>query len=283
MSKKRLDVLLLELGWVDCRNRARAEIMSGRVLVNGEKCDKPGVKVNPDAEIKLLGSLNPYVSRGGLKLAGAYQDLGFSVEGKIVVDVGASTGGFTHFSILHGAEIVYAVDVGYGQLAWSLRQHSRVITMERTNARHLTKDIFTAGIPEVALVDVSFISLKKILPVLSQLSVREIVALVKPQFEAGKEKVGKKGVIRSPQIHREILIDILSFLNTCGYVEKGLTFSPLKGPQGNLEFFFYAEANLQQVPGSASEELEAKVEKVIASALNFWGSTEPGQADEVQN
>ena len=274
MSKIRLDVLLQEQGFIHNRSRARAEIMTGRVLVDGQKCDKPGTKVDPKAEITLLTPSNPYVSRGGLKLASAYEEWGFSLEGKAVVDIGASTGGFTHFALLHGASRVYAVDVGYGQLDWSLRNHARVITMERTNARNLRREDFTRECPVLALVDVSFISLKKIVPVLAQLSVNEAIALIKPQFEAGKDKVGKKGVIRSPQIHREVLLDILRVWRSYGYMEKGLTFSRLPGPQGNLEFFFYAEAVKELAEVELSEEdLEIRVEEVVEAAWKYIEET----------
>jgi len=273
VSKKRLDILLQERGLVRCRNRAKTEIMSGKVLVDGQKCDKPGTPVSQHSEVRLLSPSHSYVSRGGLKLAGAWAQLGFSVKNKIIIDIGASTGGFTHFTLLNGARKIYAVDVGYGQLDWSLRQDPRVIPMEKTNARYLHQDDFSLELLDMGLVDVSFISLKKIIPVLRQLQVAEIITLVKPQFEAGKNKVGKKGVVKSRQVHREVLADLARFLRDYGYLEKGITFSPVKGPRGNLEFFFYAvSSDAGDAGGSHTENLEEYTAKVVEEAWSYFGA-----------
>lgn len=238
VEKKRLDILVLESGLVSHRNRARAEIMAGNVLVNGRVCDKPGTMVAAESEVSLLPERNPYVSRGGLKIEGAAADLGFSFEGKIVLDAGASTGGFTDFALRHGAVKVYAVDVGYGQLDWNLRNDSRVVNLERTNIRYLRKE--TIGeTPDIATVDLSFISLKKIIPVLMEIGIPEIIALIKPQFEAGRDKVGKRGVVRDPEVHRQVVNGIIEFGKSLGLKVKGVAPSRLKGPRGNVEFFIY--------------------------------------------
>ncbi len=238
VAKKRLDLLLVEKELVAHRNRARAEIMSGNVRVDGKVCTKPGTNVSPSSEIEILQGKNPYVSRGGLKLAGAAKDLGFYFQHKVVLDVGASTGGFTDYALHEGALKVYAIDVGYGQLDWKLRQSSRVVTMERTNIRYL-KPEHLAEVPHIATVDVSFISLQKVLPVLVHVGIPEIVALIKPQFEAGKDKVGKKGVVRDPAVHREVINEIERYAAGLDLLLIGTTVSCLKGPQGNTEYFMY--------------------------------------------
>ncbi len=238
--KKRLDVLLVERGLFAQRNRARAEIMAGSVLVDGQRCDKPGTPVAETSEITLLPAGNPYVSRGGLKMAGAVEDLGYTFNGKVVLDAGASTGGFTDFALQHGALRVYAVDVGYGQLDWKLRRDPRVMIMERTNVRYLQREDLPE-VPDVAVVDVSFISLTKILPALVDVGIPEIIALVKPQFEAGREKVGKKGVVRDPAVHTAVLAKIKEFAAGLGLKTVATVPSRLQGPQGNTEFFTYLQ------------------------------------------
>lgn len=249
MSKERLDTLLVKKGFFETRTRASSEVMAGRVLVNGVKCEKPGTKFLPEVKLEVCTPGNPYVSRGGLKMAGAFNELGFSFKGKVVLDVGASTGGFTHFALCHGAEKVYAVDVGYGQLDWSLRRDSRVINLERINARYLDLEELEET-PHIATVDVSFISLQKIIPVLAKIGIKEIVALVKPQFEAGREDVGKKGVVSDPEVHREVLSSITSFSREQGYVLEGVAFSGVKGPKGNVEYFIYLRGDRKSPSGS---------------------------------
>ncbi len=232
--KLRLDVLLLQRGLVDSREQGRRLIEAGQVLVGDQLIDKPGTQVPADAEVRLKASL-PYVSRGGLKLAAALESFAIDPAGKVCVDVGASTGGFTDCLLQHGASRVYAVDVGYGQLAWSLRQDSRVVVLERTNIRYLE------SLPEpcdLATIDVSFISLELVLPVVLRLLKpgADIVALVKPQFEAGKDQVGKGGVIRDPAVHRAVLEKICRWAEANGLSVMGLVRSPLLGPAGNIEF-----------------------------------------------
>ena len=241
-NKTRLDVLLVERGYLETRQKAQATIMSGLVFVKGQRVDKPGTAVPNDAEIEVRGNVLKYVSRGGLKLEKAMATFPVQLEGAICGDIGASTGGFTDCMLQNGARKVYAVDVGYGQLAWSLRSDERVVCMERTNARYLTHE----QIPEeldFASVDVSFISLKLILPPLCGLLRQggHVACLVKPQFEAGKEKVGKKGVVRDPAVHLEVLEHFLEHAKESGFTVLGLTYSPIRGPEGNIEYLGYLE------------------------------------------
>jgi len=237
--KSRLDVLITERGLCESRERAKAVVMSGCVYVNGQKAVRSGMKVSHDAEIEVRAGL-PYVSRGGVKLSKALGAFDINVDGKTCIDCGASTGGFTDCLLQNGAKLVYAVDVGYGQIAWSLRSDPRVITMERTNIRNVTADMFEPK-PEFAVLDLSFISLALVLPVVKNLLTENGMALclVKPQFEAGREKVGKKGVVRNPETHEDVLFAFIDNANKAGFVIKGLTFSPIKGPEGNIEFFGY--------------------------------------------
>lgn len=258
MAKKRLDILLVERGLLDSRQKAQAMIMSGQVYVNGYPVNKSGSPIEETAELEVRGKALPYVSRGGLKLEKAMEVFPISLKGKTAADIGASTGGFTDCMLQNGAEKVYAVDVGYGQLAWNLRQDSRVICLERTNARYLT----TEQIPEpldFASVDVSFISLKLILPTLRKLMGPEgqAVCLVKPQFEAGRDKVGKKGVVRDPAVHLEVLEHFLEHGTQAGFSIAGLTYSPIRGPEGNIEYLGY----LTTLPASLSDiDLKGLVE-----------------------
>ena len=237
MKKERLDVLLVQRGLSTSRERAKADIMSGLVYVAGQRVDKAGTSVPEDAEIELRGSSLAFVSRGGLKLEKALDTFGVTPEGKICVDCGASTGGFTDCMLKRGAEKVYAIDVGYGQLAWSLRSDERVVVMERTNIRYVTHEQVTDEI-QLAVIDVSFISLRRVLPAVKALLAPEgeIVCLIKPQFEAGKEKVGKKGVVRDISVHKEVLRDFVANAESLGFGVKGITFSPIKGPEGNIEY-----------------------------------------------
>lgn len=241
--KKRLDVLLVERGLADSRQRAQAVIMSGQVYVKDQKVDKAGTQVEEDAPIEVRGQTLAYVSRGGLKLEKAMQTWPIALTGAICGDIGASTGGFTDCMLQNGAVKVYAVDVGYGQLAWSLRSDERVVCLERTNARYLTHEQVPDEL-DFASVDVSFISLKLILPALRGLlkDDGQVVCLVKPQFEAGREKVGKKGVVRDPAVHLEVLEHFLGHAKEAGFTVKGMTFSPIRGPEGNIEYLGWLSA-----------------------------------------
>lgn len=247
MAKKRLDVLLVERGLADSRQRAQAVIMAGAVFSGTKRLDKPGMPLEEDIPLEVRGKLR-YVSRGGLKLEKALSCFPIRLEGKVAADIGASTGGFTDCMLQNGARKVYAVDVGYGQLAWSLREDPRVVCLERTNARYLTRQ----QIPEelgFASIDVSFISLKLILPPLRPLMGQDgqVAALIKPQFEAGREKVGKKGVVRDPAVHLEVLEQFLDHAAQAGFTVRGIDYSPIRGPEGNIEYLGYLEACPGQV------------------------------------
>ncbi len=237
MAKQRLDVLVFEKGLSESRERAKTDIMAGLVFVDGQRVDKPGTQVKEDAVIEVRGKALEYVSRGGLKLEKALKSFGVSPAGMICADCGASTGGFTDCMLKNGAEKVYAVDVGYGQLAWSIRSDPRVVTMERTNVRYLTHE----QIPEeldLATIDVSFISLKLILPAVRGLLKEggKVLCLIKPQFEAGKDKVGKKGVVRERSTHLEVLRNFLENAAAADFSVLGMDFSPIRGPEGNIEY-----------------------------------------------
>lgn len=240
MKKIRLDQLVFDLGLTESRERAKTTIMSGLVFVDGQRADKPGMQVSPDSNVEVRGNAIPYVSRGGLKLEKALKVFPIDVKDKICIDCGASTGGFTDVLLKNGAKKVYSVDVGYGQLAWSLRQDERVVNMERTNIRYITSE----QIPEeldIAVMDLSFISIKLVLPAVSALlkDGAELVCLIKPQFEAGREEVGKKGVVRDEKVHLAVIESILSFVPELGMTVMGLDFSPIKGPEGNIEYLCY--------------------------------------------
>lgn len=265
--KKRIDVLLFERGLAPSREKARTLIMAGSVYVNNQKFDKPGDTVSDDAEIEVRGSTLKYVSRGGLKLEKAMQLFPIDLNGKICMDIGASTGGFTDCMLQNGAQKVYSVDVGYGQLAWQLRQDPRVVNLERTNARYLTREQVPEEI-DFFSVDVSFISLRIILPAVRPLlrDGGQAVCLIKPQFEAGREKVGKKGVVRDRAVHEEVVETICRFALENGYSVLGLTFSPVKGPEGNIEYLAYLEKSDAPVhtadctPHSVVEESHAALD-----------------------
>lgn len=239
-EKSRLDVLLLEKGLFETREKARKSIMTGIVFVNHERIDKPGTQVPSNAIIELKGSLNPYVSRGGLKLEKAISEFDLKLMNKTAMDIGASTGGFTDCMLKNGVKKVFAIDVGYGQLAWTLRQDDRVVVMERTNIRYVTHEDIDCEIDFVS-IDVSFISLTMVLPVVKKLlrTNGEVVCLIKPQFEVGREKVGKKGVVRDEKAHREVIDKILNFSTQIGFEVIGLSYSPIKGPEGNIEYLAY--------------------------------------------
>lgn len=236
--KKRLDVLLVERGFAETRTKAQAIIMSGLVYVAGQKADKPGMSFDETCELEVRGAACPYVSRGGLKLEKALRDFGVNPTGYVCSDSGASTGGFTDCLLQQGAQKVFAIDVGYGQLDWKIRSDPRVVVMERTNVRYVTPE--QLGEPlDLSVVDVSFISLRIVLPVIKTFlkeHAGQILCLIKPQFEAGKEKVGKKGVVRDPAVHKEVLDDFVALTKEIGFKILGLTFSPVKGPEGNIEF-----------------------------------------------
>ncbi len=239
--KVRLDKLLVERGITPTRERAKALIMSGAVLVGDNRVDKAGALIASDAAITVKGNDNPYVSRGGLKLKGALSEFGISVRGRVAFDVGVSTGGFTDCLLQEGTRKVYAIDVGYGQLAWKLRQDDRVILFERTNIRYFSGDGIVDDI-DVVTVDVSFISLKLVLPVVVDF-IKEgctILALIKPQFEAGREEVGKKGVVRDPAVHAKVIDGIIALCEELNLAVQGVCESPITGPAGNKEFFIYA-------------------------------------------
>ena len=236
-QKERLDVLLVQQGLCDSRTKAQALIMSGEVYVDGQKCDKAGTPILTTAQIEVRGNACPYVSRGGLKLEKALRDFGVDPTGYVCSDSGASTGGFTDCLLQKGAKKVFAIDVGYGQLAWSIRTDPRVVCMERTNIRYVTPE--QLGEPlDLSVVDVSFISLKIVLPAIKALlkTTGQVLCLIKPQFEAGKEKVGKKGVVRDPEVHKEVLDNFLALAAELNFTVRNLTFSPVKGPEGNIEF-----------------------------------------------
>jgi 23S rRNA (cytidine1920-2'-O)/16S rRNA (cytidine1409-2'-O)-methyltransferase len=268
-KKERLDVLLVERGLVESREKAKRTIMAGLVYSNEMRLDKPGEKVPVDIPLTIKGEVLPYVSRGGLKLEKALRTFQLNIKDKIMVDIGASTGGFTDCALQHGVKLSYALDVGYNQLAWKLRQDERVVVMERTNFRYVTPSDFQHGLPELATIDVSFISLKLILPVLKTILVphSDVVALVKPQFEAGKELVGKKGIVRDRRVHQQVIDSIIAFSLQQGYDVVDLTYSPITGGDGNIEFLLHlhwggkesGENRLAILPQSVIDEAHAQL------------------------
>lgn len=246
--KKRLDVLLVEQGYAENRTKAQAIIMSGQVYVQGQKADKPGTSFEETVELEVRGAVCPYVSRGGLKLEKALRDFQVDPTGYVCSDSGASTGGFTDCLLQQGASKVFAIDVGYGQLDWKIRSDPRVVVMERTNVRYVTPE--QLGEPlDLSVIDVSFISLRIVLPVVKTFlkPAGQVLCLIKPQFEAGKDKVGKKGVVREPETHKEVLDNFVALTQEIGFKILGLTFSPVKGPEGNIEFL--AHLTLEDKPG----------------------------------
>ena len=263
--KKRLDVVLVEKGFAPSREKAKAIIMSGIVFVDNQKADKAGMSIPEDAAVEVRGKTNSFVSRGGLKIEKALKYFDINPDGLCCMDIGASTGGFTDCLLTKGARKVFSIDVGYGQLAWKLRQDPRVVCMERTNIRYVTPDMLDGEEPDLAVIDVSFISLKLVLPVVAQLLNEHgrIACLIKPQFEAGKGKVGKKGVVREPEIHLEVLEAFLENAHASGFHVYNLTFSPIRGPEGNIEFLGYlgrdgedSEIDLPALVTEAHGELE---------------------------
>lgn len=255
MAKKRVDLLLVERGLADTRQKAQAVIMAGQVYTGERRCDKAGLTLEEDAPLEVRGGLR-YVSRGGLKLEKAMQVFAITLAGKIAADIGASTGGFTDCMLQNGAKKVYAVDVGYGQLAWSIRNDPRVVCLERTNARYLTAEQLPEPL-DFASIDVSFISLGLILPALRPLMAPDgrIAALVKPQFEAGRDKVGKKGVVRDPAVHLEVLEHFLDHAAQADFSVLRLDFSPIRGPEGNIEYLGFLRAGAGERAEFALKEL----------------------------
>lgn len=237
MKKVRLDQLVFDLGLTESRERAKTTIMSGLVFVDGQRADKPGMSVSPDAKVEVRGKALPFVSRGGYKLDKALKVFPIDVSGMVCIDCGASTGGFTDVLLQNGAAKVYSVDVGYGQLAWKLRNDERVVNLEKTNLRYITDELIPEPL-DAAVMDVSFISVKLVLPAVKQLLKpgADIVCLIKPQFEAGREEVGKKGVVRDLKVHEAVVNSILDFAPGIGLSVRGLDFSPIKGPEGNIEY-----------------------------------------------
>jgi 23S rRNA (cytidine1920-2'-O)/16S rRNA (cytidine1409-2'-O)-methyltransferase len=261
MAKERLDVILHSRGLFESREKARGTIMAGMVYVNGERSDKPGAAYDPECTIDIKGNPVPYVSRGGLKLEKAIKEFDLSLKGFTCVDVGASTGGFTDVMLKNGAIKVYSVDVGYGQLAWELRNDPRVVCMERINFRYVTAEQIKEPL-DFGSADVSFISLKLILPPLKALLKPEgkVVCLIKPQFEAGRDKVGKKGVVRDPKVHEEVIEKIMNAAKDMGFSAAGLSFSPITGPEGNIEYL------LHLINQAGMESLDINISDIVKKA-----------------
>lgn len=264
VEKERLDVLLVQQGLANSRELAKAYIMAGNVYADGQKEDKAGTKVAVTAKLEVKGNQMKYVSRGGYKLEKAMDVFGIRLDGKICLDIGASTGGFTDCMLQNGASKVYAIDVGYGQFAWKLRNDERVVCLEKTNVRYVTHE----QVPDegdFASIDVSFISLTKVLPaVLGVLGEKgQLVCLIKPQFEAGREKVGKKGVVRDSSVHREVIEMIVEYVRTQSLGILGLDFSPIKGPEGNIEYLIYLDKSQS---GMHEDEVQARVDTVVAQS-----------------
>ena len=269
MDKKRLDVYMVEAGLAPSRERARAMIMAGEVLVNGHKAEKAGAEVRPEDAVALQEDPIPFVSRGGLKLDKALKVFPLSLKDKVCLDVGASTGGFTDCMLQNGAKHVCALDVGYGQLAWQLRNDPRVTVMERRNARYMEPAWFD-GPFDFASIDVSFISLKLILPPLKACLKPEgqVVALIKPQFEAGRGQVGKNGVVREASIHKDVCINTIRFARELGYRVEDLSFSPITGPKGNIEFLLFLQ-NAAEDGSAKCDDIDEKVAQIVADSHIF--------------
>lgn len=272
MKKERVDVLLVERGLSETREKAKRAIMAGLVYSNENRMDKPGEKISIDLPLVIKGKDIPYVSRGGLKLEKALKIFDVDMNDKVLIDIGASTGGFTDCALQNGAKMSYALDVGYNQLAWKLRQDERVVVMERTNFRYVTTSDLVREMPNFASIDVSFISLKLILPVLKTLLVpgSDVVALVKPQFEAGREQVGKKGIVRDRKVHESVLTTMIDFALNLGYDVINLSFSPITGGDGNIEFLLHlkyiedkvlGDNNLPKTPSEVVTEAHEQLKK----------------------
>ena len=271
-KKVRLDLYLFENGFTESREKAKALIMSGIVYVNDQKELKPGRDIKSDDVVEVRGSTLKYVSRGGLKLEKAMQEFPINLKDCVCMDIGASTGGFTDCMLQNGAKKVYSIDVGYGQLAWKLRSDERVVNLERTNFRYVTHEQIPEEI-DFASVDVSFISLKIILPVMYELlkDNGEAVCLIKPQFEAGREKVGKKGVVRDVNVHTEVIENIVSFAASQKFTVSGLSYSPVKGPEGNIEYLIYLKKSNEITPCDEYIEYAKELAKNSHEALDKKG------------
>ena len=284
MKKERLDVLMVQRNLAESREKAKALIMSGIVYVNGQKEDKAGTSFEETVQIEVRGSTLKYVSRGGLKLEKAMNRFGVELAGKVCMDVGASTGGFTDCMLQNGAVKVYAVDVGHGQLAWKLRNDDRVICMEKTNIRYVTPEDIGDRI-EFASIDVSFISLTKVLGPVKQLLTDEgqVVCLIKPQFEAGREKVGKKGVVREKSVHLEVIEMVMDYARSIGFGILGLEFSPIKGPEGNIEYLLYLQNILQENGGQEDNVQKITGEKTTDQEEMNQSKTEHAEMKQTEN
>lgn len=264
MAKVRLDIYMVEKGLAPSREKAKAIIMAGQVYIDNQKCDKAGLNVEESTAVEVRGETLKYVSRGGLKLEKAMAEFPITLKGKTTMDIGASTGGFTDCMLQNGAVKVFAVDVGYGQFAWKLRQDPRVVNMERTNIRYVTPEQIGTPI-DFASIDVSFISLKLVLPVVYQLlsDNGEVAALIKPQFEAGRSQVGKKGVVRDINVHYEVVRNTVETAKEVGFIPAGLTFSPIKGPEGNIEYLIYLKKS-----GEGEDITDEKIKEVVDNSHN---------------
>ncbi len=264
MAKVRLDIYMVEKGLAPSREKAKAIIMAGQVYIDNQKCDKAGLNVEEGTAVEVRGETLKYVSRGGLKLEKAMAEFPITLKGKTTMDIGASTGGFTDCMLQNGAVKVFAVDVGYGQFAWKLRQDPRVVNMERTNIRYVTPEQIGTPI-DFASIDVSFISLKLVLPVVYQLlsDDGEVAALIKPQFEAGRSQVGKKGVVRDINVHYEVVRNTVETAKEVGFIPAGLTFSPIKGPEGNIGYLIYLKKS-----GEGEDITDEKIKEVVDNSHN---------------
>ena len=284
MKKERLDVLMVQRNLAESREKAKALIMSGIVYVNGQKEDKAGTSFEETVQSEVRGNTLKYVSRGGLKLEKAMSRFGVQLAGKVCMDVGASTGGFTDCMLQNGAVKVYAVDVGHGQLAWKLRNDDRVICMEKTNIRYVTPEDIGDRI-EFASIDVSFISLTKVLGPVKQLLTDEgqVVCLIKPQFEAGREKVGKKGVVREKSVHLEVIEMVMDYARSIGFGILGLEFSPIKGPEGNIEYLLYLQNILQENGGQEDNVQKITGEKTTDQEEMNQSKTEHAEMKQTEN
>lgn len=284
MKKERLDVLMVQRNLAESREKAKALIMSGIVYVNGQKEDKAGTSFEETVQIEVRGNTLKYVSRGGLKLEKAMSRFGVQLAGKVCMDVGASTGGFTDCMLQNGAVKVYAVDVGHGQLAWKLRNDDRVICMEKTNIRYVTPEDIGDRI-EFSSIDVSFISLTKVLGPVKQLLTDngQVVCLIKPQFEAGREKVGKKGVVREKSVHLEVIEMVSDYARSIGFGILGLEFSPIKGPEGNIEYLLYLQNILQENGGQEDNVQKITGEKTTDQEEMNQSKTEHAEMKQTEN